>query len=180
MLVDTLKQLTCLLSQIACNPQNSIATFFAKSSFHNFFNLFIITASTEVQLSTDYRVAESLSSGIKTGLHKSYMAGLDLWKFINKKSFHNKFVILHCYDENFYYEIKGEIKFVTKSHQKTKKTKYLLSIAQKKDQLNARWIERKRRGVIKSVSASVSSRRVSACAEIKILRFFGGESDLRL
>ena len=112
---------TCLLSQIACNLQNSIGTFFAKSSFHNFFNLFVITTSTEVQLRTDYRVTQSLSSGIKTSLHKSYMAGLDLLKFINKKSFHNMFVILPCYDENFYYEMKGEIKFVTKSHQKTKR-----------------------------------------------------------
>ena len=131
-LVDTLKQLTCLLSQIACNLQNSIGTFFAKSSFHNFFNLFIVTTSTEVQLSTDYRVAESLSSGIKPSLHKSYVTGLDLWKFINKKSFHNMFVILPCYDENFYYEIKGEIKFVTKFHQKTKRPNIYSALPKRK------------------------------------------------
>lgn len=54
------------------------STFFAKPSLHNFLDLFIIDTSTKVQLCADYRVAQSLSSGVKPCFHESDVAGLDL------------------------------------------------------------------------------------------------------
>lgn len=72
-----LKNPRCLsyMSLMACDPH---ITFFAKSSLHNFFDLFITDPSTKVQLRTDYRVTKSLSSGIKTCFHESNVTGLDL------------------------------------------------------------------------------------------------------